>query len=281
MGAVMRYIMILFLIMGFSSHAFCGENAESSIKNYILQADNDTFNWTKGRIIAAGSASMPEDLLYGERALRASERNALIKARKKLLNALLNINVNSSLTIQDLVQNDSKASDSLRALVHQSLVWETVYYHHPENRVEVHVFVDLWDEDARRLLPDSAFSSPQWDGGGSWGAVFLLGCDLVLDAREYGARPALVPSFTDSEGNVIFRASVLGDGPWSKKSPVRYLRAGDEQVFESERDRIVFKPRGISGRQGSDFVLSEGDIILLKEILDHFSADCQVNIIMR
>ncbi len=277
----MRYLMILFLILGFSSHAHCGENAESSIKPYILQADNGTFNWTEGRIIAAGSARMPENLLYGERALRASERDALIQARKKLLDALLNINVNSSLTLQDLIQNDSKASDSLQALVHQSLVWETVYYHHPDNRVEVHVFVDLWDEDTRRLLPDSVFGPPEWEGGGSWETAFLLGCDFILDAREFGARPALVPSFEDREGNVVYRASVLGDGPGTKDSPVRYLRADDEQVFESVRDRMVFKPQGISGRLSSDYVLSDGDILLLKEILDQFSADCQVNIMMR
>lgn len=281
-------VLILFLLPSLAWGEEGYKNLEAGLEPYIQQVDGGkgTINWTEGRIYAVGSSRIPENIHQDqELSLKIAEREALLQARKKLREILLDIEVNPAGNLRNTIRENPQAQEGFRTLVQHSLVWDTVYYHHPRNNVEVHVYLDLWDKSIRSLLPDRVFVS--WDQGRDGLPVrhILRGCRIYLDARESGLKPVLVPVILDDEGNILFRASILGPEPRESQSRVGYTRVDKEgQVTR----RYELGPQGFSieaqdsqDSTGNKIVLSQEESERLQEFLEQYSVqECPILIIM-
>ncbi|WP_291323354.1 hypothetical protein [Desulfonatronospira sp.] len=278
----MKYIIVIFMLLGFICTAGAQER-EPAKNDYIRHIGTGSINWTEGRVHSVGSSRM-QDLEDQEKAARMAERDALVKARKALLDNLMQLNVDSTSRIGDLALQDPETARKLRALAHNSQVWETVYYHHPRDKVEVHVFLDLMDHDVQRLLPAAVFVGPEWRKTGRVAVNVMPYCSMYLDATGLRASPALVPAFVDRDGNILYKASVLGKQPGSRGGHVRYIRVDKDfnitRLYESGPQGFKVIAEGIDGQLESDFVLSWEDSLQLDDIAEGIPDDCPVIIIM-
>lgn len=278
----MKYFLAILMLFGLVAVAGAGEKELGEKKNYVRHIGSGSMNWTEGRVYSVGSSRMQE---MGDRtkAARVAERDALVKARKELLENLLQINVDSSATIEDLSRKNPEIARQLQTMVHHSQVWDTVYYHHPRDKVEVHVFLDLMDRHVQQMLPERVFASPEWRKNGRVVVEFMVYCPVYLDATGLDARPALVPALLDRNGNILYRASVLGEKPGANKGHIRYMRVDKDhnvtRLYESGPDSFRIKPERTNGRYDSDFVISWKDSLEFQEIIDNIPEGCPVVII--
>lgn len=279
----MKYLLTLLMVLCLAAVAGAGEKDQGEKRDYVRHIGTGSMNWTEGRVHSTGSSRMQE-MEDRTKSARAAERKALVKARKKLLENLQQINVDSSITVEDLSRENPETAGRLQTLVHHSKVWDTVYYHHPEGEVEVHVFLDLLDQDVQRMLPGRVFAGPQWKRNGNVVVELTPYCPLYIDATGLSARPSLIPAILDRDGNILYRASVLGERPGADRGHVRYMRVDKDQnitrLYESGPDGFKIEPERTNGRHDSDFVLSWEDTLEFQDIMDSIPEGCPVIIIM-
>ncbi len=279
----MKYFLAILTLLGLVAVAGAGEKELGEKNSYVRHIGTGSMNWTEGRVHSVGSSRMQE-MEDRTKAARVAERDALVKARKELLENLQQINVDSSTTIEDLTRQNPEIARQLQTLVHHSQVWDTVYYHHPRDEVEVHVFLDLMDRDVQQMLPERVFASPEWEKSGRVIVEFMAYCPVYLDATGLDARPALVPALLDRDGNILYRASVLGEKPGANKGHVRYMRVDKDhnvtRLYESGPESFRIKPERTKGRHDSDFVISWKDSLEFQDIIDNMPEGCPIVIIM-
>ena len=279
----MKYLLAVFMILCLAFVAGAEEKDPGEKKNYVRHIGTGSMNWTEGRVHSTGSSGMQE-MEDRTKSARVAEREAMIKARKELLENLLQINVDSSTTIKDLSQENPETARQLQSLIHHSQVWDTVYYHHPKDEVEVHVFLDLMNRDVQRMLPERVFVSPEWRKSGRVIVELTSHCPVYVDATGLAAVPSLIPALLDRDGRILYRASVLGEKPGADMGHVRYVRIDKDQnitrLYESGPQGFRIEPERTNGRHDSDFVLSWEDSLEFQDIMDNMPQGCPVVIIM-
>ena len=279
----MKYLLAILTLLGLVAVAWAGAKEPGEKNDYVRHIGTGSMNWTEGRVYSAGSSRM-QAMEDRTKAARMAERDALLKSREKLLENLRQICVDSSTTIEDLSRQNPEISRQLQTLVQHSQVWDTVYYHHPRDEVEVHVFLDLMDRDVQRMLPERVFASPEWRKSGRVIAELRAYCPVYVDATGLEAGPALIPALLDRDGNILYRASVLGEEAGADRGYVRYMHVDNDRdpagLHESGPDSFRIKPEGTYGRHDSDFVISWKDSLEFQEIIAVMPEECPVVIIM-
>lgn len=279
----MKYLLAILLMLCLPAVAGAGGKESGEQKDYVRHIGTGSINWTEGRVHSVGSSRMQE-MEDRTKSARVAERDALVKARKELLENLLQISVDSSTTIEDLSRENPEIARQLQTLVHHSQIWDTVYYHHPKDEVEVHVFLDLLNRDVQRMLPGRVFVSPEWRKSSGVMMELTAHCPVYLDATGLKVRPSLIPALLDRDGNILYRASVLGESPGANRGHIRYVRVDKDQnitrLYESGPRGLRIEPERTEGRHDSDFVLSWEDSLELQDVMDNIPEECPVIIIM-
>ncbi len=268
-----------------------------------------SINWTRNVLYASGTSATPID--SRDRALRiAALDTATSTAAQNLMQAVLQVTIGSSATVEDAIRTDAALRQGISTLVRRFTITDTRAM--SDMSVEVDLELPLTDRMAGLLLPDrtgygawrlddiarSPLSLLPWpecrevpagielvipsQGLSSYRGKAYTG--LIIDARKIGVEPALLPRIVDEAGNEIYgpkyvtRESAVQAGLASYYSSLdaakKDARAGGEPL-------VICGVRA-EGKYPVDIAVSANDAVIIHAAAktNNFLRQCRVIIVV-
>lgn len=244
----------------------------------IQKVEQGRINWLSGELQAVGEAEAQAQMWDEQVRQGVMRRQALMNGRRHLYTALKSVRINKSLTVRDLVTEDTVLREKLKGRVNNSVVLDRTVI--PGERVRLRVEMKLWGSLSKMLIPDSVWYEKNSDVSSKDldqeemqpSAEMERHTGLIVDARGLNLEPSLVcrvygPGERLLYGPGIVRPSIaIGRGMAGymrdRGSALRSSRTGADPVILRAREKAASKGCEIrvSG-EGSEALLSSPESI--------------------
>lgn len=255
----------------------------SSLAQVQPVSGKGSVDWTARTITAVGigapNPNMPE-VTARPMAIRAARDVALRNA----LEIINGIQMNSSTTVENFMVKNDVIRSSVQGYIRQFEVGEPRYM--SDKTIEISVTVPLDQKLAETLLPQTIQTTPAAvPGPVAIHSVPTNYTGLIIDARGYQVKPALVPKILDEDGREIYGSAYVSR-TWAVKWGMAGYAKTPEQAIALV-DRIGANPGMVkalkaTGANRCDLVISNKDAMDIRAIAksSKFLSDCRVIILV-
>lgn len=251
-----------------------------AFRGYVQSGESGSIAWGNGMIDTNATVEVPASAPDHDRAQAIAVRGAVAHARKTMLDFILGVNIDSSMTVGKFLAGDPAAAEIVRGLVHNSRLERPGAF---DEKGRVAVYASLRGELAQAVLPATIpFQSgiaprlPGADVAAERSPAFAVGrgyetarTGIVIDARGQNVRPALVPVIYGADGIAVYGAYLVSRSSAVEKGVAAYATTDDPTVL-AERVGIrpmVVKAVSAAGRNRSDVVISDSDASIVAGVL--------------
>ena len=279
MHTLASLVLLLLWLMVSAAHGAAPDS------RYVQSVHVSLMDWTDLSIIAGGADLITADEQDMSRRSVIAQRKARLNALKNIYDSLGQINLDSSTSIGQALEMDPSAARDFSAMVKQAAVHERVRTAGRSHLAEVFVILDFRDEQTRVFMPELLFAPVLAADPGEGTAAVPGSCQVFIDAADSGVSPAIIPSILDEQGNILFRASILGSGKRSASSTVSYMRRSLEgdgfKTISPQGQTLWIRSTGYSGKLGTDVML-EGEVAeRFRRVVSSARDGCSVTIILK
>jgi hypothetical protein len=280
MGTIrsMRYIIFILLLCAI----FCPSDG-FAFRGYVQKIDQAVISWGDGQISAQRDVQVdPDSFDAAYRSARAL-RDAAVRARRNLLDAILSVRIDSSTTVAAFLHDNDAADARVRHFVQNSRLTRPDFV---DGKGVVTVSAALRGKLAEAILPttipfESGIAPRLSLGVDSLGAMnsaeptdVLAAAGtytgLVVDASALvGAVPALSPVVYGRDGEAVYGAFIVSRASAVEHGIVAYSTSADRVVLRERVGKrpLVVQALGVSGNGKSDFIISGSDAFLVRTLM--------------
>ncbi|WP_156952625.1 hypothetical protein [Maridesulfovibrio frigidus] len=271
--------------------------ADSSSSGYISEQDGISINWGSGLISSSSEILPMQDTIDPQRTKALAVRQSGIKARKALLDSILNLRLNSKDIVYDAFKDEMKGSALLRGFVQNSLLstQDTA-----DGMVKVIASTHIRGELSSIIIPatlpflsgipptlsDSRENDNSLNSNGEEAVAVSASSytGIVVDARGMDIAPVLLPVIYDGKGIGVYGPFVVSREAVLKNGLVAFVT---DTPFSRLRERVgntplVVKPVSTHGTVRGNVILSLADAARARSVLKRKSVtdNCSVVIMM-
>lgn len=293
--------LVLFLLL-FVSFGFAQEHVSENGNGFgglVEKSDGKLINWGNGYISASSEIKLLPDSIDPVRSKALAVRQGGVESRKKLLDMVFSMPLDSRRKVSSIIKNNFKFLNSLRGYVQNSLLDTAADV---SGTVVVSASLNLRNGLSSIIIPPSlsfqtgippTISGERGETGAELQALEseengyidnTVYSGVVIDARGFDCRPVLLPLIYDGRG-----VGVYGPFAVSRESVLKYglVAYMIEEKSENLRSRVGNFPLRIKalnthGPSRSNFVLSLDDAAKVRAVLKRkiVSENCSVVILV-
>lgn len=227
-------VCVILCMIFFYAGASCASESRGA---YTQQVGNATINWLGYTISASGEGTLPQMEMKWDKAERIATRDALIKSRYNLLQAIKKFRVNKDLFVGERFEKDKDLAENILGTVNNSrLINKNVK---DSKKVEVKTEIQINSELAQQIIPGSIWYSDE-DSSGAYAEKMQESnreqaegsryTGVIVDARNISAQPALVFRLFDQKGEAVY-------GPRQVDIDAAYTRG--MAIYVQDKDTAV------------------------------------------
>jgi len=289
----MRYISLFLFLCA----VFCPD-AGFTFQGYVQKNEKIAIYWGDGKISAQQDIAInPESFDAPYRSARAL-RKAAVRARKDLLDALLNVRIDDATTVATFLHDHDAEAAQVRQLIHDSMLTRPDFV---DGKGVLTVYEFLRGKLAEAILPttipfESGIAPRLKLSVDSLGAMnsaeptdVLAGSGtytgLVVDASALaGAAPALAPIIYGRDGQGVYGPFAVSRASAVQYGVAAYSKAADSVELQQRVGNrpLVVQALGTSGSGRTNFIISGSDAFLARTLLkdDTVRKRCAVVIVL-
>ncbi len=258
---------------------------------YVIQLPNGKINWSTGEIFASGSGSpVDKNAPNATDAEAAVYSIAMLNAGQNLFDIVQQVRINSQLRIKNLVDQDSHLIVKAREMVYASPEVETLRRLDGNGMLTVFLQFQLHGGFAQLILPreiihvDSITKVMPGKNAPAETSDPYAYTGLVVDARNTGMQPAMVPRILDENTREVYGAAFA-----SREYAVQRGMSGYETDFDAAAKNprvgdapLIAKGLRTEGLGQSDIVITNADAARIRKSSEHllFLRECRVVIVI-
>lgn len=269
----------------------CGSVSVIEAAEFVIRLPNGTINWSTGEIIASGSGSpVDKNAPNATDAEAAVYSIAMLNAGQNLFDIVQQVRIDSQLRIKNLVAQDSHLIVKAREMVYASPEVETLRRLDGNGTLTVFLQFQLHGGFAQLMLPreiihvDSITKVMPGKNAPAATSDPDAYTGLVVDARNTGMQPAMVPRILDENSRAVYGAAFA-----SREFAVQKGMSGYETDFDAAAKNprvgdapLIAKGLRAEGLGQSDIVITNADAARIRKSSDHllFLRECRVVIVI-
>jgi hypothetical protein len=279
MKALAANILIIIVIFYYASGS-----AGSKADEYIQYTPFGKINWTQGFIEAVGYEGPPPH--YKDRRLSAIEV-ARQQAQQNIYDVLKTVQIDSSLTVQNVIQMDEQVDKRLKAIISNSDVVDKNTSH--DGSVQVILQLKMHGALAQLLLPShikqiERLKSVQKSNPGVHQTKNSQYTGLLIDATGLNIQPAMAPLIFNESGQEIYGGAFASREFAVQRGMIIYAQQ-IESAFVSNRIKsnpIIIKALKAKSPANCNLVISDGDASVILGASEHiaFLKQCLVVVLI-
>ena len=285
--------LVFLLLLAMPTFAY----ADSASSGYLFEQDGISINWGSG-LISSFTETLPmQDTIDPQRTKALAVRQSGVKARKALLDSILNLSLNSKETVSGAFKDETKESALLRGFVQNSLLStrDTA-----DGMVKVTASANIRGELSAIIIPatlpflsgipptlsDSRANDNSQNSSGQEGPIVSSASysGIVVDARGMDIAPVLLPVIYDGKGVGVYGPFVVSREAVLKNGLVAFVT---DTSFSRLRERVgntplVVRPVSTHGTVRGNVILSLADAAKARAVLKRkfITDNCAVVIMM-
>ncbi len=270
---------------------FIGAAMAAEAPQYVVRFPNGSINWSAGEIIASGSGSPLDRQTPNAASAEAAVYSiAMLNAGQNLFDILQQVRIDSQLRMENLAVRNPQLLVKAREMVYASQEAENRRRLDEAGTLTVYLRFALHGGFAQLVLPpeithvDSITRVMPGKNAPAETADPDAYTGLVVDARNIGTQPAMVPRIVDENGQEVY-----GPAFASREYAVQKGMSSYETDFEAalKNPRIGDAPLIVKGLRSDgpgrcDIVIASADAAKIRQSSDHllFLRECQVVIVL-
>lgn len=231
----------------------------------IQKTGQGRINWLSGEVQAVGEAEAKAQMWDEQVRQGVMHRQALMNGRRHLYAALSSVRINNSLTVGDLVAEDTVLREKLKGRVNNSVVLDRTVI--PGERVRLRVEMKLWGALSKMIIPDSVWYEKssevsrkdldQKEMKSSGGMKRHTG--LIVDARGLNVEPSLVCRVYGPEERLLYGPGIVRPSIAIGRGMAGYMRDRGSAVRSPRTgsDPLILRAREKAASKGCEIRVSE------------------------
>jgi hypothetical protein len=263
----------------------------SEAADYFIEMPNGRINWSAGEVIASGSGSPIDkkspDATGAEAAVYSI---AMLNAGQNLFDILQQVRIDSRARMEELAARDPQLLVKAREMVYAAREVENSRRLDDAGTLTVYLQFPLHGGFAQLVLPreiihvESITQVMPGKNSPAETADPYAYTGLVVDARNLGTQPAMVPRILDENGRDVY-----GPAFASREYAVQKGMSGYETDFSAATENprvgdapLVVKGLRTEGRGRCDIVVANVDADKIRKSSEHllFLRQCRVIIVL-
>jgi hypothetical protein len=270
------FCIIFIVILGSSLAA--GQEAV----DYIQNLPSGKINWTQGFIEAAGSEGPPPH--YKDRALAATDV-ARQQAQNKLYDILKSVRIDSTQTVEDIINTDEQMDKRLKTIINNSKVVDQKLNH--DGSAQIFLQLEMHGALAQLLLPPyikqiERVKSVQKPNPEVHKTKNSAHTGLLIDATGLKIQSVIAPIIFNESGQEIYGGAFASREFAVKRGMMIYVLKNDS-AFVSQRiqgNPIKIKALKAKGPENCNLVISDGDASIILSASEHLAFLKQCRVVM-
>ena len=294
--------LVLFVLLFTASFAYAQEQAAGNSNGYgglIEKSDGTIINWGNGFLSASSAIKLLPGSIDPARSRALAVRQGGVESRKKLLDMVLSLPLDSRRKVSSLIEDDIKSLNSLRGYVQNSLLNTAV---DGNGTVVVTSSLNLRNGLSSIIIPPTlsfqtgippTISGERGETGAELQALeseengyidSSIYSGVLIDARELNYKPALLPLIYDGRGVGVYGPFAVSRESVLKRGLVTYMTDDKSENLRSRVGNFPLKVKAVNthGTSRSNFILSLDDAIKVRAVLKRkiVSENCSVVILV-
>lgn len=240
--------------------------SETSTFDIIEPAGGGTINYSTGKIRASGIGVSPGGAQNPEQKRNWAKAAAVTAARKKLLEALKEVRIDSETTVGNLDARNEMIKAEIKGFIENSREIEAREY--SDGSIEVTVEVSLRGQLSKSLLKNLGSLVP---AAKLYEKQTYTG--LVVDCIGLGIKPAMAPKILDEGGKEIYGSSYVSEEYALSQGIVEYSNSLTAAVTNSRvgTNPIVLKGLIPDGRMQVNVIIKNSNADNLEKINETYT----------
>ena len=239
---------------------------------YTKQMGNATINWFNYTLTSAGKGALPQMEMKWDLAEKIAIRNALIKSRYNLLQAIRKIRIHKDLFLDQRLRNNADLKENILGEIHNSILLKRDLLNN--KKIQVLSQISLDRELKKQIVPSGvwyaqgeAFSDS--DKGGTRDKDQKSEyTGIIVDARNISAEPALIFRLVDKEDSILYGPKIVNRHVAYRDGMAIYVQ-NKTKALESKRigsNPLLIRAIDIVKGAACDLVLPSGKAAQLRAI---------------
>ncbi len=288
------YSFLVFLLLLAMPTFACADSASSG---YLFELDGLSINWGSGLISSSSEILPMQDTIDPQRTKALAVRQSGVKARKNLLDSILNLRLTSKELVSGAFEDEMKGAALLRGFVQNSLLSTQDT---SDGMVKVTASTHIRGELSSIIIPatlpflsgipptlsdnrdDENSQNPSDEEGAVVNSSSYSG--IVIDARGMDIVPVLLPVIYDGKGIGVYGPFIVSREAVLKNGLVAFVT---DTPFSRLRERVgntplILTPVSTHGTVRGNVILSLADAAKARAVLTRKSVtdNCAVVIMM-
>jgi hypothetical protein len=231
----------------------------------IQETGQGRINWLSGEMRAVGEAEARAQMWDEQVRQGVMRREALMNGRRHLYATLMSVRINKSLTVGDLVAEDTVLREKLKGRVNNSVLLDRTVV--PGKRVRLRVEMKLWGSLSKMLIPDSVWyekssgvSSEDLEQQEIQSFDGMKGhTGLIVDARGLNLEPSLVCRVYGPGERLLYGPGIVRPSIAIGRGMAGYMRDRGSAVRSPRTgaDPLILRAREKAAARGCEVRVSE------------------------
>ncbi|MCP4670642.1 MAG: hypothetical protein GY857_04995 [Desulfobacula sp.] len=277
-----KYLLACFIILMFCFYnSFClADQKDINTSHCITQFKNGTINWTTGKILATGKASVEDNTQISHNAVPGSAR---ADANRHIIDILKQLIINNSLSVGKYASDNDAIMAGIEKTARDAVI--TRQYYTSALSVEILIetsmsggFLQLVLPEKIRQIPQIKIEQPQKEMMENSSYT-----GLIIDARKLGIEPVLNPVIISEQGDEIYSAAFISREFAVQNGVCKYYCDLDQASKDDRigRHPLIIKGLRNAGKQNTAIIVSMSDYLILEKITERhtFLKECRVIIV--
>jgi len=277
-----KYLTACFIILLFYfPNAFClAGQKDLNTSLCITQFKNGIINWTTGKILATGKASVEDNTQTSHKSVPGAAR---ADANRHIIDILKQLIINNSLSVGEYASSNDVIMAGIEKTARDAVI--TRQYYTSALSVEILIETSMSGGFLQLVLPEKIRQIPQINIEQPKKEMMIKNSytGLIIDARKLEIEPVLNPVIISEQGDDIYSAAFISREFAVQNGVCRYYCDLDQA---SKDDRIGSNPliiKGLrnAGKQNTAIIVSMSDYLLLEKTTERhtFLKECRVIIV--
>ena len=266
---VLRHLFVIALIMGPHNISCLADQNELENFHCITRFEKGRVNWTTGKILALGKASVADNTKTSYRSVPGSAR---ADANRHIIDILKQLIINDSLSVGEYASKNDVILAGIENTARNAVIKKQ--YYTSALSVEITIETHMFGGFLQLVLPEKIKQIPQVSftksGEKTEKQERPLYTGLIIDAQNLDVKPVLCPVIMSEQGHNIYTASFISREFAVQNGVCKYY-CNMQQALKDERTGsrpLVLKGLRSAGKQNTAIIVSMSDYHILEKIAE-------------
>jgi hypothetical protein len=275
-----KFITLVLLFYLSNSICLAADQQKPELSHCITHFQQGTINWTTGKIMATGKASVEMNTKTSHKSVPGSART---DANRHVIDILKQLIINNSLSVGEYASGNDIIMAEIEKTARDAVI--TKQYYTSALSVEIFIETSMLGGFLQLVLPETIRHIPKINIERTKTKPIEANAytGLIIDVRKLKIEPVLNPVIISEQGDDIYSATFISREFAVQNGVCKYYCNMDQALKD---DRIGIRPlviRGLrsAGKENTDIIISMSDYLILEKITErhNFLKECRVIIV--